>query len=90
MMRTILSAALLSLAAPLLAQTAQVRPIGGTRLDVVATGQVTREPDIVLINAGISTQAPTATEAIRANATKMEALRAALRRAGIADRDSAA
>jgi uncharacterized protein YggE len=87
MIRTILCAALLTLATPLAAQPAEVRPIGGTRLDVVAMGQVTREPDIVLINAGISTQAPTATAAIRANATKMEALRAALRRAGIADRD---
>lgn len=87
MIRTLTGAVLLALATPLLAQTAEVRPISGTRLDVVATGQVTRTPDIVLINAGISTQAPTATEAIRANAAKMEALRAALRRAGIADRD---
>ncbi|MEA3017357.1 MAG: uncharacterized protein QOI38_2079 [Sphingomonadales bacterium] len=87
MARTMMAAALLTLATPLAAQTTEVRPISGTRLDVVAMGQVTREPDIVLINAGVSTQAPTATEAIRANAAKMETLRAALRRAGIADRD---
>jgi hypothetical protein len=86
-LRTFAAAASLALATPLLAQPAEVRPISGTRLDVVATGQVTRIPDIVLINAGISTQAPTASEAIRANAAKMDALRAALRRAGIAERD---
>ena len=44
-------------------------------------------PDIVRINAGVVTQAPTASEAIRQNAARMARVRAALRRAGIADRD---
>jgi uncharacterized protein YggE len=44
-------------------------------------------PDLVRINAGVVTQAPTAVEAIRQNAARMEAVRAALRAAGIADRD---
>ena len=61
--------------------------VTGTRLDVAATGEVTRVPDIVRINAGVVTQAPSATEAIRQNAARMERVRAALRRAGIADRD---
>ncbi|HEX8527490.1 SIMPL domain-containing protein, partial [Allosphingosinicella sp.] len=39
------------------------------------------------ISAGVITQAPTATEALRLNATRMSAVRDALRRAGIADRD---
>ena len=65
----------------------EVRPITGTRLDVVATGDVARVPDLVRINAGVVTQAPTAVEAIRQNAARMEAVRAALRAAGIADRD---
>ena len=59
----------------------------GTRLDVIATGEVTRVPDIARINAGVVTQAPTATAAIEQNARRMAAVRAALRRAGIADRD---
>jgi len=61
--------------------------LSGTRLDVVATGEVTRVPDIARINAGVVTVAPTATAAIEQNAARMEAVRTALRRAGIADRD---
>ena len=87
MMRSILAAALLLAAVPAAAQTSEVRPIGGIRLDVVASGEVTRVPDLVRINAGVVTQAPTAVEAIRQNAARMEAVRAALRAAGIADRD---
>jgi len=87
MLRSILAAALLLAAVPAAAQTGEVRPISGTRLDVVAAGEVTRVPDLVRINAGVVTQAPTAVEAIRQNAARMEAVRAALRAAGIADRD---
>ena len=82
-----LLAVALPLAAPATAQTAVVQPLSGTRLDVVALGEVTRVPDIVRINAGVVTQAPTAVEAIRQNAQRMDSVRAALRRAGIADRD---
>lgn len=85
--RMMIAAALFALAAPALAQPTEVRPITGTRLDVVATGEVTRVPDIVVINAGISNQAPTATAAIRANSASMDRLRAALRAAGIEARD---
>ena len=87
MIRRILVAAALLAAVPATAQPAEERPINGTRLDVVANGEVTRVPDIVHINAGVVTQAESATEAIRQNAARMEAVRAALRRAGIADRD---
>jgi len=85
--RTMIAAAALALAMPAVAQPAEVRPISGTRLDVVATGEVTRVPDVVLINAGISTRAATASEAIRANGAAMDRMRAALRTAGIAARD---
>ncbi len=82
------TAVLLIMAAPAAAQPAEVAPsIGGTRLDVVATGDVTRVPDLVRINAGVVTQAPTAVEAIRQNSARMESVRAALRAAGIAERD---
>ncbi|HEX8444190.1 MAG TPA: SIMPL domain-containing protein [Allosphingosinicella sp.] len=69
------------------AQGVPAYALEGTRLDVIATGEVTRVPDIARINAGVVTQAPTATAAIEQNARQMAAVRAALRRAGIADRD---
>ncbi len=83
----LLSAAALSLAMPASAQPVQVQAVSGTRLDVVATGEVNRVPDVVRINAGVMTQAPTAAEAIRQNAERMRSLRAALQRAGVAERD---
>lgn len=82
-----LTGALLALAPAAAAAQAVAPTLSGTRLDVVATGEVTRVPDIARINAGVVTLAPTATAAIEQNATRMEAVRAALRRAGIADRD---
>lgn len=92
MVRTVMAAAMLAVAAvasavPAAAQTADIRPVDGTRLDVVATGEVNRVPDIVRINAGVMTQAQTASEAIRQNAEQMRSVRAALRRAGVAERD---
>ncbi len=78
--------ALLSLASAAAAQEIPVQAISGTRLDVVATGEVTRVPDIARISAGVVTQAASATAAIQQNARQMAAVRAALRRAGIADR----
>ena len=69
------------------AQNGAAYALEGTRLDVVATGEVSRVPDIARINAGVVTQAPTATAAIEQNARRMNAVRSALRRAGIADRD---
>ena len=74
-------------AGPLAAQELPVQTVSGTRLEVVATGEVTRIPDVASISAGVVTQAPTATAAIAQNAQQMAAVRAALRRAGIADRD---
>ena len=69
------------------AQTVPVAVISGTRLDVSATGEVTRVPDIAIISAGVQTLQPTATAAIDENAARMERVRAALKRAGIDDRD---
>jgi uncharacterized protein len=85
----VFAAAAISLAAPAvsLAQQPTDQMVRGTRLDVVATGQSTRVPDLVHINAGVTSQAPTATAAIQENARRMESVRQALRRAGAADRD---
>jgi uncharacterized protein YggE len=69
------------------AQTAPVQVVSGTRLDVSATGEVTRVPDIAIISAGVQTLQPTATAAIEENAARMERVRSALKRAGIEDRD---
>jgi len=44
-------------------------------------------PDIAIISAGVVTRAQTATAALQQNAGRMDRVRAALRRAGIADRD---
>lgn len=90
MIRTLAPALLLALAVggAAQAQPAPAAPaFAGTRVDVVATGEVNRVPDIVRINAGVVTQAPTAAEAIRQNAARMTRVRAALERAGIAPRD---
>jgi len=73
-------------ATPLTAAT-PVPGIEGTRLDIVAEGEVTRVPDLATIGAGVVTQARTAAAAMAANATKMAATVAALRKAGVADRD---
>jgi uncharacterized protein YggE len=89
MIRILTLASLLALSAPSAAsaQDAPLRAISGTRLDIAATGEVTRVPDIARISAGVVTQAQTATAAIQQNARRMESVRSALRRAGIADRD---
>lgn len=87
MIRVLMALTLIAAAMPAAAQTAPAPAVTGTRLEVAATGEVTRVPDIVRINAGVVTQAPTAVEAIRQNGARMERVRSALRRAGVADRD---
>ena len=89
-MRKLILAALIAAApAGLAAQTVSVPmpAITGTRLDVVASGEVARVPDIAHITAGVVTSAPTATAALAENARRMASVRAALRQAGIEDRD---
>ena len=90
MRKTLLTAMALgaaALPASAFAQSAPVPAISGTRLDVSATGEVTRVPDLAIISAGVQTLQPTATGAIEENATRMERVRAALKRAGIDDKD---
>jgi uncharacterized protein YggE len=70
------------------AQPGHAQPvINGTRLDVSAEGAVSRAPDLAVINAGVVSQAPTAAAAMQDNAGRMAATVAALKRAGVADRD---
>ncbi len=58
-----------------------------TVLTVVAEGRVTRAPDIAEVSGGVVTSAPTATAAMAENAVRMNAVVAAVKKAGIADRD---
>jgi len=86
MMALALGAAVLPAAAA--AASAQVAPmVTGTRLEISATGEATRVPDLAIISAGVSTRQSTASAAIQENATRMERVLAALKKAGIADRD---
>ena len=91
MRKTLLTALALgaaALPASAMAQAVATVPvISGTRLDISATGEVTRVPDLAIISAGVQTLQPTATGAIEENATRMERVRAALKRAGIEDKD---
>src|SRR5438552_4177508 len=85
-MKKILLAALLLGAAPLAgAANAQPTPflaqtIAGTRLDISATGEVTRVPDVAVISAGVVTRSSTATGAIQDAADRMQRVLAALKR----------
>ncbi|NBW06657.1 MAG: SIMPL domain-containing protein [Caulobacteraceae bacterium] len=56
-------------------------------LNLSATGEVKVAPDMATITFGVVTEAATAQEAMAQNATQMTRVAAALRRAGIAERD---
>jgi uncharacterized protein YggE len=85
--RLALVAAALPAAALAQVPSAPLQLPAGTRLDVVATGEVARTPDIATISAGVVTQSATPSAALSDNAARMAASIAALRRAGVADRD---
>src|SRR5437588_12879207 len=92
MKRIFLATLLLSAASLPAAADAQQTPgitqtIAGTRLDISAPGEATRVPDVAIISAGVVTRSPTATGAIQDAADRMQRVRAALKRAGIQDRD---
>jgi uncharacterized protein YggE len=78
-----LAAALAALAAPAIAQTSR-EP---AKLSLSASAEVTAAPDIADIGAGVVTQAVEADAALRATAERMNQVIAALRRAGIPERD---
>jgi hypothetical protein len=91
-MKHILMAALMlgAAAVPAAADAQQAsitQSIAGTRLDVTATGDVTRVPDIAIITAGVVTRSATAAGALQQAATRMDRVIVALKRAGVEDRD---
>jgi uncharacterized protein len=92
-MRSIVLAATAAMLVPLSAsaqqQSAPAAPVllDATLLDVVAEGRSTRVPDLATIRSGVVTQAATAQAALSENAQRMDRVIAALKRAGVADRD---
>jgi uncharacterized protein len=91
-MKKALAAALLCAALPVAAQAQMTGPIpmiaeGSTLLTVTANGEATRTPDLAMFSAGVTTQGQTASAALAENSTRMTAVIAALKRAGIAERD---
>ncbi|MDQ3040122.1 MAG: SIMPL domain-containing protein, partial [Pseudomonadota bacterium] len=59
----------------------------GTLLSVSASADAKRVPDVAHISTGVLTQAADANAAMRANAVQMDKVMAAIRAAGIAERD---
>ena len=69
--------------APLTIQAVTERP----SLNLAAYGEVKTAPDMATITFGVVTEAPTAAEAMSQNAARMSQVMAALRRAGIEERN---
>lgn len=65
----------------------QAAPSQGTFLSVNADGTSEAAPDMAVVSLGVTTEGATAQAALQENARRMTALNAALRRAGIAERD---
>lgn len=89
-MKMVLGSALAAaaMAAPSLAEAQTAQPvINGTRLDITARGDVRRVPDIAIISAGVVTNAADAASAMQDNANRMSRVLAALKKAGVADKD---
>lgn len=85
----LLGALAMTAALPAAAQDAYVvaPPLDGTLLEVSAQGHSDRVPDLATIQAGVVTEAPSAAAAMQANAERMRGVLAALRGAGVAERD---
>lgn len=81
----LVGALLLGAAAPALAQTDAT--FKATTFSLSAYGETRVAPDMATINLGVQTDAPTAAEALKANGARMNQVMAALKKAGIAERD---
>jgi len=81
----VLSTAALAAAAPAWADADPA--FAATTLSLSAYGEARVDPDMATISLGVETQGPTAAAAMQANAAQMARVVAALKKAGIADRD---
>lgn len=80
--------AVLALSAPAAGQTATAPlPADATLLSVSAQAQASRAPDIATVSAGVVTQAADGNGAMRQNAELMNKVLAALKAAGVAEKD---
>lgn len=90
-LRPLLLATLLAFGSPMTAAAQSAPsiavPSDATLLSVSASADVKRAPDVASIGAGVVTQAADANAAMRANAEQMQKVMAAIRAAGIADKD---
>ncbi|WP_419815280.1 SIMPL domain-containing protein [Glacieibacterium sp.] len=86
MSKILLAAAVLAAVPAGAQQTLQLAP-AVTTLSVSAEGRSLRAPDVVDLSGGVITTAATAAQAMAFNATRMTAVVAAIRRAGVAERD---
>lgn len=85
-----LALALASMTGTAMAQTVSPVPMiaqGNTLLSVSAEGKTSRRPDMATFSAGVASTGKTAGEAMAANAADMNRVVAALKKAGIADKD---
>lgn len=87
---------MIRLALPLFAAAAIAAPAAAAEIQIAANGPVVEltvnesveaEPDIATVSAGVTTQARTAVEAMRTNATAMTAVVERIKQLGIAERD---
>jgi hypothetical protein len=69
------------------AQSAVEAPFSATTLNISAFGEVKLPPDMAEVTLGVETTAPTASEAMRANAERMSRVLEALKAANLSDRD---
>ena len=79
-------ALLMGAAAPALAQNTDAA-FKSTTFSLSAYGETRVAPDMATINLGVQTDAPTAADALKANGVRMNQVMAALKKAGIAERD---
>ncbi|KLJ01691.1 SIMPL domain-containing protein [Luteimonas sp. FCS-9] len=91
-LRPLLLACSLALGTVSMTATAQDRhahaaTTDGTLLSISASAEASRVPDIATLSTGVVTQAADANGAMRANAEQMTRLTAAIKAAGIAERD---
>ncbi len=87
---------MLRYALPLLAASALAAPVAAADVQIAASGpvveltlfeQVEVTPDMATVSTGVTSEAPTAVEAMRRNAAEMDRLVAQIRALGIAARD---
>jgi uncharacterized protein YggE len=81
-----LALATIPVSAPLAAATVAIASEGPV-IELTVTEQIDVEPDLVTIGAGVSTEAPTAVEALRRNSTEMKRVIDRIKALGVDEKD---